>query len=940
MTTNISMNGTNDGMQVAYNSGQINHYVSPPERAQTPPEPHSTVPFSRNPDFVDRGTLLEDIHEKCSAPDARIALVGMGGVGKSQLGIEYCYRTRVTSPETWVFWIHASNAARFEQGYREIAEQAKIPRCQDSDASLMRSVVNWLRNPKRKWILVLDNLDDNRFLYEPRYSEGGQGGAKLPPVEYLPHNANGSIMITTRKRGVALDLVDENHLIRIGPMTQSDAVSLLEIKLGDEGKEPNKMDVLKLAETLEYLPLAIIQAAAYIRRQIPLYLIKNYLEDFERSDGERLKLLAHESGRHHRDWEAKNSILVTWQLSFDQLRADNPSAADLLSLMSFFDRHAIPEALLHTQPTEYDQQNIDDTPTWTLAEETEWFEIRTPIRGRLRQALHDRLSWLRPSIWAAKLRSRDHQAPESAGRETAFKYIPPENTVKSRTNTLRDDILVLRDYSFVSFSSDPTLLEMHHLVQLATRKWLESHGEFEKWQERFIRQLNNAIPKELNREPDWAVCRLLLPHVESAQLQRPSSDALMVQWGILLHRTACYLSEAEVPGVLLPLSLDSFQVFQRCLLPENELIIWNTIDIALTYMSLGKYADAEEITRPIIENAESLERMECDHVSTAMMLLISIYKEQNRLQDAESEVFKYIELQKRISSSGSRKELLAKSHLVDIYLSQGRYQEAETLGLELVETAKLKDPEDFSTFVAIGALGSTYMYLGNLPKAEELFHEAVTDTKKIFGHDNRETIRYMNRLGNVYSLQGRLTEAYDLFKDLLPIAIRKFGVRHPESLSVMQSIGCMYWEDGGWLEGETIMRKILKARQEIFGMDNHKAFEPMEPLLNMLREKGQFLEAEEFATVFLDSSKKASGSGHPQTLRIMQSLASIWKARGKTTDAVDLLSECIKLRQQVFPKDHSDTRLAIDLLESWSSESVVPDVTYAGQDDISKCPVD
>ena len=51
------------------------------ERPETPPSPLSTVPFRDDPDFIDRGTLLDQIHEKCSKPAARIALVGLGGTG-------------------------------------------------------------------------------------------------------------------------------------------------------------------------------------------------------------------------------------------------------------------------------------------------------------------------------------------------------------------------------------------------------------------------------------------------------------------------------------------------------------------------------------------------------------------------------------------------------------------------------------------------------------------------------------------------------------------------------------------------------------------------------------------------------------------------------------------------------------------------------------------
>lgn len=50
-------------------------------------EPFSTIPFAPDPDFVDRPELLAWIRDKCAGPGARAALVGLGGVGKSQLAI-------------------------------------------------------------------------------------------------------------------------------------------------------------------------------------------------------------------------------------------------------------------------------------------------------------------------------------------------------------------------------------------------------------------------------------------------------------------------------------------------------------------------------------------------------------------------------------------------------------------------------------------------------------------------------------------------------------------------------------------------------------------------------------------------------------------------------------------------------------------------------------
>jgi hypothetical protein len=59
------------------------------ERPETPPLPFAAIPFSRDPDFVNRVDILDQVDQRCSEPAARVALVGLGGVGRSQLGIGF-----------------------------------------------------------------------------------------------------------------------------------------------------------------------------------------------------------------------------------------------------------------------------------------------------------------------------------------------------------------------------------------------------------------------------------------------------------------------------------------------------------------------------------------------------------------------------------------------------------------------------------------------------------------------------------------------------------------------------------------------------------------------------------------------------------------------------------------------------------------------------------
>ena len=107
---------------------------------------------------------------------------------------------------------------------------------------------------------------------------------------------------------------------------------------------------------LDHMPLALVQAAAYIRERAPRCSMQQYLEEYQQSDSRKTSLLNREAGHLRRDAAASNSVLITWQISFDHIRKTRQSAAGLLSLMSFFDRQGIQEALLRRQSSTADER--------------------------------------------------------------------------------------------------------------------------------------------------------------------------------------------------------------------------------------------------------------------------------------------------------------------------------------------------------------------------------------------------------------------------------------------------------------------------------------------------------------------------------------------------------------------------------------------------------
>jgi hypothetical protein len=128
--------------------------------------------------------------------------VGLGGVGKSQLAIEYAHRIAAGKPDTWVFWVHAGTQARVEEGFRALADAVKLPGRNQPKANVPQLVYGWLSNERNgRWTMILDSADDRDVFYHPA---SGNARKERRYATYLPQSRNGSIIITTRDVLVAM----------------------------------------------------------------------------------------------------------------------------------------------------------------------------------------------------------------------------------------------------------------------------------------------------------------------------------------------------------------------------------------------------------------------------------------------------------------------------------------------------------------------------------------------------------------------------------------------------------------------------------------------------------------------------------------------------------------------------------------------------------------
>jgi hypothetical protein len=466
----------------------------------------------------------------------------------------------------WVFWVHASNRARFEQSFRDITDRVKIPGRMDMQADILKLVHNWLCDSKHCWLLVLDNVDDARFLLD-RQAANSKTDSR-PLCEYLPHCKQGSILLTTRNKDAALKLVDRRGIITVEPMEKAQAQVLLEKKLGAEGDSSNTAE---LAKVLEYMPLAIVQAAAYILQRG--YRVVEYLDKFRKSESQRTKLLSRDEGQLHelrRDGEAKNSIIVTWQLSFEHILQIRPSAADLLSLMSFFDRQGIPKAVLQSRP---------EQPSTRL--------------------------------------NHQERREESVGSD-------------EEDDEFEDDLLALQNFCLVSVSTHRTTYEMHALVQLATRTWLTENGKLARPRQQFISNLCAEFPT--GEHENWAACQALFAHVKSAVGYRPNKDekSSLAEWAKLLYHAAWYAWRKGNAAETEKLAVQSMNVWEEIFGREHIKTLNSTTMVARAYVLGGQWDAAAKLLARVTETSKKI--LEADHPNTLGSIadLASTYMHQGR----------------------------------------------------------------------------------------------------------------------------------------------------------------------------------------------------------------------------------------------------------------------------------------------------------------------
>lgn len=268
----------------------------------------------RNQFFTGRQEILHQMEQRLRTEKLTAvlpqALHGMGGVGKSQVAIEFAYRHRTEYDVVW--WIPSEQIAQILSALIDLGQRLGLDAGLEANTAVP-AVLEALRTgvPYENWLLVFDNAEN------------------LDAVsEYLPQSGPGRVLVTSRN--AEWSRVAET--LEVDVFTRQESIGLLRRRDPDVTED----DANQLAEALGDLPLAVEQASTW--RATTGMTVPDYLRLLRQKRAELLDL-APAPGY-------ELPVAAAWNVALDRLGVENPAALQLLQVLAFFAPEPIARDLL------------------------------------------------------------------------------------------------------------------------------------------------------------------------------------------------------------------------------------------------------------------------------------------------------------------------------------------------------------------------------------------------------------------------------------------------------------------------------------------------------------------------------------------------------------------------------------------------------------------
>jgi tetratricopeptide (TPR) repeat protein/transcriptional regulator with XRE-family HTH domain len=675
------------------------------------------VPYRRNPFFTGREDVLTHLHglltsQRAAALTQSYALSGLGGIGKTQIALEYAHRYQQQYQAVFCLTADTSEAL-LTQSVR-LADLLDLPEKDEQDqARCMQAVRRWLED-HTAWLLILDNAD-------------------APDVvrTVLPGSATGHILLTTRAQAlgtIASSLEVRNMSLEEGGLLLLRRAKRLAIDLPFGCAPAAEREIAEaIVKEMDGLPLAIDQAGAYIEETG--CSLSDYIALYHTRRADLLKRRGNLASDH------PDSVATTLSLSFERVEQANAAAAQLLRLCAFLHADAIPEAILLAGGAELVtelQQLAADPLLWNEAIAAlrsyslvrRNAETKTLTMHRLvQEVLKDAMSRETYRKWAERaVRVVNQGLPEGeyASWATCQAYLPHVQICA---------ILIERENML--FSEAARLL--HHAgVYLQQRG---SHTEAEG----FLLKGQSIQEQVLGVE-----------HSDTAQSLNDIA--------VLYHDQGKYVQAEQYYQ-------QALAIRERVLGPEHHNTAESLHNLAVLYREQGLYVQAEPLARRALAIWEQVWGAEHPETAFGLNNLAMIYSKQELYAQAEPLLEKALFIREQRLTPDDHRIAKSLHNLADLYQKQGKYKQAETLhrrGLAIHEQSL--GPEHPDTGRSFHLMALLYWDQGKYEEAEPFALRALTIHERNPGAAHPITRHMTCTLADIYHAQGKYEQAMPLYQ--------------------------------------------------------------------------------------------------------------------------------------------------------------------------------
>ncbi|KAL8985980.1 MAG: hypothetical protein Q9205_000490 [Flavoplaca limonia] len=690
------------------------------------------VPFPRDANFLGRQDVLELISEKFEKTHA-VTLFGLGGIGKSQIAIEYCYVFRDENPSAQIFWLYGADPLHFEQGYQDIARRARIPGWDDQKTDKLKLVQEWLQEENTTgWLMVVDNADDATMYFGTRQRDLSTNHDESKTfAQFLPLCSHGRILITTRDRRVGERLSQRLGNIEIARLSAGHSKDLLRSKISEEYWSED--DALKLVEYLSSLPLAIAQAAAFISENS--VTISEYLETLVNDERDLKELLSEHLEDSRRDWSSENSVIRTWKLSFEQISKENPRAAEMLSLLSTLDYHAASRSLLRKD---------DETETGfrTALGVLQAFSLITASRGPNPVVKAHRLVAISIHKWLELRGTLDYwQSQALSILEERFPG-PGQQHFREITN-----MLALKPHADIvlgyQFNTTDDMLKCARLL-ISTALFDLSSAKYQRSFESCERSLT--------------IRESLLPsdHAEVLESVQTLGEALLHRGTFTGAKT---LLQRAIVGR------------EKSLGPLHVATLESLSDLTITLLELNELSAAESTGRKVLEGRQQV--LGYDHpdylVSLNIMAILSQMK--GDYHDALEMTEKVLEERERLLGLECPDTLMTLNNFARLKFQMGDLDFAlQMIDRVLVGEQQSLAGNGYDIQVSLSNKAAILIAQGRFLDAESVLRDVLKMRESALGPSHASTLFTMEALANVNEMRGGTDGATDLRQNVAKLS--------------------------------------------------------------------------------------------------------------------------------------------------------------------------